>query len=86
MYKRQLSFCVLALTMDSLIVPLLFLFSIGVSIVYNMGSNAFLGDVSYVTQDVYKRQVRYRSYYLYWMENGNGRCYMPCCTGRPTRF
>ena len=45
-----LSFCVLALTMDSLIVPLLFLFSIGVSIVYNMGSNAFLGDVSYVTQ------------------------------------
>ena len=45
-----LSFWVLALTMDSLIVPLLFLFSIGVSIVYNMGSNAFLGDVSYVTQ------------------------------------
>ena len=41
---------VLGLTMESFVVPLIFLFSIGVSIVYNLGTNIFLGDISYLTQ------------------------------------
>lgn len=45
-----LSFLVLCLTMDSFFVPVLFLFSIGVGIVYNLGTNIFLGDISYITQ------------------------------------
>lgn len=45
-----LSFLVLCLTMDSFFVPVLFLFSIGVGIVYNLGSNIFLGEISYITQ------------------------------------
>lgn len=43
---------VLALTMDSLLLPLLFLLCIGVGILYNMGSNYFLGEISYVTKAV----------------------------------
>lgn len=45
-----LSFLVLQLTMDSFLVPVFFLVSIGVSILYNLGSNIFLGEISYVTQ------------------------------------
>lgn len=45
-----LSFLVLQLTMDSFLVPVFFLTSIGVSILYNLGSNIFLGEISYVTQ------------------------------------
>ena len=45
-----LSLIVLALTMDSAIVPLLFLASIGMAIVYNLGSNMLTGEISYVTQ------------------------------------
>ena len=45
-----LSFLVLELTTESFIVPLFFLMSIGISIVYNLGSNVFLGEISYVTQ------------------------------------
>jgi hypothetical protein len=45
-----LSIIVLALTMDSFVVPVLFLVSIGVAIVYNMGSNVFFGEVSYITK------------------------------------
>ncbi len=41
---------VLALTMESLIVPIIFLFSIGVAIIYNLGSNIFMGEISYLTQ------------------------------------
>lgn len=41
---------VLALTMDSLIVPILFMLGIGAAIVYNLGTNIFLGEISYVTQ------------------------------------
>jgi hypothetical protein len=45
-----LSILVLAITMDSLLLPVLFLVSIGIAILYNMGSNYFLGEVSYITK------------------------------------
>lgn len=45
-----LSLIVLMLTMESLLVPVLFLCSIGVAILYNLGSNIFLGEISYITQ------------------------------------
>ena len=41
---------VLAITMDSFFVPLLFMLSIGMAIVYNLGSNYFLGEISYITK------------------------------------
>ena len=43
-------FLVLELTSRSFLVPLLFLFSIGVAILYNLGSNIFLGQISYITK------------------------------------
>ncbi len=45
-----LSTIVLSLTMDSFIIPLFFLMSIGMAIVYNLGSNIFLGEISYITK------------------------------------
>lgn len=45
-----LAVVVLSLTMDSAIMPLFFLLSIGMAIVYNLGSNMFKGEISYVTQ------------------------------------
>ena len=45
-----LCFVVLELFTDSFLVPLFFLLSIGISILYNMGSNIFLGEISYITQ------------------------------------
>ncbi len=45
-----LSTIVLSLTMDSALIPLFFLLSIGFSIIYNLGSNIFLGEISYITQ------------------------------------
>lgn len=45
-----LSLIVLMLTTTSYVVPLIFLSSIGVAIVYNMGTNVFLGQISYITQ------------------------------------
>lgn len=45
-----LSLVVLCLTMNSLLVPVLFLCSIGIAILYNLGSNIFLGEISYITQ------------------------------------
>lgn len=41
---------VLAIFMDSFIVPVFFMLSIGMAIVYNLGSNYFLGEVSYITK------------------------------------
>lgn len=45
-----LSLIVLLLAMDSLVVPVLFLLCIGVAVLYNLGSNIFLGQISYITQ------------------------------------
>ena len=41
---------VLAIFMDSFLVPVFFMLSIGMEIVYNLGSNYFLGEVSYITK------------------------------------
>ncbi|MDO5361210.1 MAG: MMPL family transporter [Eubacteriales bacterium] len=45
-----LSLIVLILAMDSLVVPVLFLLSIGIAVLYNLGSNVFLGEISYITK------------------------------------
>lgn len=45
-----LSTFVLGLTMDSFFIPILFLLSIGMAIVYNLGSNVFMGQISYITK------------------------------------
>ncbi len=43
---------VLALTLESTIVPLIFLAAIGIAILYNFGTNIFLGEISYVTKSL----------------------------------
>lgn len=45
-----LSCIVLALAMESYLIPFLFLASIGIAIVYNMGTNIFKGEISYITK------------------------------------
>ena len=45
-----LSAVVLALTMDSFLVPVFFLLSIGMAIVYNLGTNFVSGEISFITQ------------------------------------
>ena len=45
-----LSLIVLALTMESFVTPVLFLLSIGLSILYNLGSNIIFGEISYITK------------------------------------
>lgn len=45
-----LGLLILCLTMESFVVPVIFLFGIGVAVIYNLGSNIFLEDVSYLTQ------------------------------------
>ena len=47
-----LSLLVLLLAMDSLIIPVLFLLSVGLAVVYNLGSNIFLGEVCYITKSL----------------------------------
>jgi len=41
---------VIAIFMDSFLVPVFFMISIGMAIVYNLGSNILLGEVSYITK------------------------------------
>ena len=43
---------VLAFTMDSILLPLIFLLCIGISILYNLGTNYFFGEISYITKAV----------------------------------
>ena len=45
-----LSCIVLALAMESYLIPFLVLASIGIAIVYNMGTNIFKGEISYITK------------------------------------
>ena len=45
-----LSLVVLFLTMTSFVTPLIFLLNIGMAIIFNLGSNVFLGEISYITQ------------------------------------
>ncbi|MBQ8927052.1 MAG: MMPL family transporter [Oscillospiraceae bacterium] len=41
---------VLAVTMDSFLIPVFFMLSIGLAIVWNLGSNFFFGEISFLTQ------------------------------------
>ena len=43
---------VLMITMDSFLLPIIFLACIGVSVLWNLGSNYFLGEISYITKAV----------------------------------
>lgn len=45
-----LSALVLALTMDSFLIPVFFLLSIGMAIIYNLGTNFVAGEISFITQ------------------------------------
>ena len=45
-----LALVVLLLAMDSLVTPFIFLFGIGMAIIYNLGSNIIFGEISYITQ------------------------------------
>ncbi len=45
-----LSALVLGLTMDSFLIPAIFLLSIGMAIVYNLGTNRIAGEISFITQ------------------------------------
>lgn len=45
-----LSLLVLMITMDSFVTPFIFLSGIGISILYNLGSNIVIGEISYITQ------------------------------------
>ncbi|MGN0332602.1 MAG: RND family transporter [Lachnospiraceae bacterium] len=45
-----LSSIVLAITMESFVAPILFLLSIGMAIIYNLGSNIIIGEISYITK------------------------------------
>lgn len=41
---------ILSMAMESYVVPFIFLISIGMAVLYNMGTNIFLGEISYVTK------------------------------------
>lgn len=41
---------VLAVTMDSFLIPLFFMLSIGMAVVYNLGTNFIKGEISFITQ------------------------------------
>lgn len=43
---------VLEIALDSYIVPFILLINIGIAILYNMGTNIFLGEISYVTKAI----------------------------------
>ena len=45
-----LSVLVLSVTMDSFLIPVIFLLSIGMAIVYNLGTNQIAGEISFITQ------------------------------------
>ncbi len=45
-----LSILILLLSMESTIVPFVFMISIGFGIIYNMGSNILFGEISYITK------------------------------------
>ena len=47
-----LALVAMSLTMESVLLPFIFLLSIGIAILYNFGSNIFLGEISYITQAI----------------------------------
>ena len=47
-----LALIVMTLTLDSFLVPVLFIFSIGVAIIYNLGTNFIKGEISFITMSL----------------------------------
>ena len=47
-----LSFVAMSLMMDSWLLPVAFLLSIGLAILYNFGTNLFMGQISYITKAI----------------------------------
>ncbi len=45
------AFAVLAFTLNSIILPIIIIVSLGISVLYNMGTN-FFGEISYITQSI----------------------------------
>lgn len=43
---------IMSVLMESWILPLVILFALGISIIYNMGSNIFMGSISFITQAI----------------------------------
>ena len=43
---------VLAVTMDSFVIPVLFMLSIGMAIIYNLGTNIIQGEISFITMSL----------------------------------
>lgn len=41
---------ILAVTMDSFLIPLFFMLSVGMAIIYNLGTNIIQGEISFITQ------------------------------------
>ena len=47
-----LALCAMLLTMESTVLPLVLLANIGIAVVYNFGTNVFLGEISYITKAI----------------------------------
>lgn len=47
-----LALAALSVTMSSYVLPFVLLFALGYAVIYNMGTNFFFGDISYITQSV----------------------------------
>lgn len=47
-----LCFIILQLALDSYVAPVFLLLNIGIAILYNMGTNIFLGEISYITKAI----------------------------------
>lgn len=47
-----LALCVMSIMMESWILPFVMLAALGIAIVYNMGTNIFLGEISFITQSI----------------------------------
>ncbi len=47
-----LALVALSITMSSYVLPFVLLFALGYAVIYNMGTNFFFGDISYITQSI----------------------------------
>ena len=71
---------VLEVTLDSFVAPIFLLLNIGFAILYNMGSNIFLGEISYITKAIaavlqlgVTTDFAIFLYHSYMQEKGNGK-------------
>lgn len=47
-----LALVAMMVTLESTVLPFIFLASIGLAVIYNMGTNIFLGEISYITKAI----------------------------------